>query len=192
MIKLKKIVKRMMGAVKCVMNGIRPHGKNVYIGKGCAIRCKKGQISLGNDIEINPYSTLLCVSPDAKIVLHDNIRLQNFTVISSARLVEIESGVNFGPFVYVGDNNHSYEDITVPIKDSGIKIAPSGKVLIKAGTWIGTKVTIAGNVTIGKHCVIGANSVVTKDIPDYSVAAGIPARVIKQYNFNSKKWEKAQ
>ena len=55
-----------------------------------------------------------------------------------------------------------------------------GGVLIGDDTWIGTNVVIAGTVEIGKHCVIGANSVVTHDIPDYSVVAGCPAKVIKQ------------
>lgn len=52
-------------------------------------------------------------------------------------------------------------------------------VLIGDGSYIGINTVIVGNVKIGKHCVIGANSVVTKDVPDYSVAVGIPARVIK-------------
>lgn len=188
--KVKKILKNLMGVFNCFCNGITSFGKNIYIGKDCTIRANKNQIVFGSNIEINPHSTFLCVSPEAKIILHDNIRLQNFTVISSARLVEIESGVNFGPFVYIGDNNHLYEDISVPIKDQGIVAPPETKVLIKSGTWIGTKVTIAGNVTIGRHCVIGANSVVTKDIPDYCVAAGIPARIIKKYNTETGKWEK--
>lgn len=63
-------------------------------------------------------------------------------------------------------------------------------VHIGDGSWLGTHVVIAGNITIGKHCVIGANSVVTKDIPDYSVAVGIPAKVVKRYNFDTKCWER--
>lgn len=54
----------------------------------------------------------------------------------------------------------------------------SQNLMIDDGTWLGTNVVIVGNVHVGKHCVIGANSVVAKDIPDYSVAAGIPAKVI--------------
>lgn len=53
-------------------------------------------------------------------------------------------------------------------------------------TWIGTGVVIASTVTIGKHCVIGANSVVTKDIPDYCVVAGNPCKIIKRYSFETK------
>ena len=65
-------------------------------------------------------------------------------------------------------------------------------IKIGKGSWIGTHVAIIGDVHVGKHCVIGANSVVTKDVPDYSVAIGIPAKVIKKYNFEIKKWEKVR
>jgi acetyltransferase-like isoleucine patch superfamily enzyme len=61
--------------------------------------------------------------------------------------------------------------------------------VIGEGSWLGENVCVIG-ASIGKHCVIGANSVVTKDIPDYSVAVGIPAKVIKKYNFNKCEWEK--
>lgn len=60
------------------------------------------------------------------------------------------------------------------------------------GTWIGTNVVIVGNVHIGKNCVIGANSVVSTNIPDYSVAVGSPAKVVKRYNFENKQWEKVK
>ena len=59
------------------------------------------------------------------------------------------------------------------------------------GTWLGANVVVVGNVSISKQCVIGANSVVTKDIPDYCVATGLPAKVIKQNDFNQKIWIKA-
>lgn len=65
-------------------------------------------------------------------------------------------------------------------------------MVIRRDTWIGTNVSIIGNVNIGKHCVIGANSVVTHNIPDYSVAVGCPARVIKRYDFNQNKWVKVR
>lgn len=66
----------------------------------------------------------------------------------------------------------------------------SPNLVIGDGTWIGTNVVIVGNIHIGKNCVIGANSVVTKDIPDYSVAVGIPAKVIRKYDFEKKEWIK--
>ena len=89
--------------------------------------------------------------------------------------------------VYISDNLHGYEDINTPIKDQPIRqINP---VRIGEGSWIGVGVAVMG-ATIGRHCVIGANSVVTRDIPDYSVAVGIPAKVIKRYDFQSNRWRK--
>jgi acetyltransferase-like isoleucine patch superfamily enzyme len=63
-------------------------------------------------------------------------------------------------------------------------------VIIGSGTWLGTNAVVVGNVRIGRNCVIGANSVVTKDIPDYCIAAGIPAKIIRQYNLATNEWEK--
>ena len=71
----------------------------------------------------------------------------------------------------------------------GVRCNKSDRIEIGEGTWIGINAVIVGNIRIGKHCVIGANSVVTKDIPDYCVAVGIPVRVIREYNRVSKKWE---
>lgn len=81
--------------------------------------------------------------------------------------------------MYITDCDHEYRNIDVPAIDQGV--AQKGqKVSIGEGSYIGINVVIVGNVKIGKHCVIGANSVVTKDVPDYCVAVGSPARVIKK------------
>ena len=61
---------------------------------------------------------------------------------------------------------------------------------IVQGSWIGTHVAIIGDVHIGRNCVIGANAVVTRDVPDYCVVAGAPAQIIKRFNLQTKKWEK--
>ena len=81
--------------------------------------------------------------------------------------------------MYITDCDHEYRDINVPVIDQGI--AQRGQMVsIGEGSYIGINAVIVGNVKIGKHCVIGANSVVTKDVPDYCVAVGSPARVIKK------------
>ena len=64
-------------------------------------------------------------------------------------------------------------------------------VTIGDGCWIGEKVQIMPGASVGKKCIIAAGAIVTKDIPDYSIAAGVPARVIKSYNFNTHRWENA-
>lgn len=89
--------------------------------------------------------------------------------------------------VYISDNLHSFEDIGTPIHKQPIK--QIGTVRIGEGSWLGENVCVIG-ANIGKHCTIGANSVVTHDIPDYSVAVGAPAKVIKRYDFETQQWEK--
>jgi acetyltransferase-like isoleucine patch superfamily enzyme len=99
------------------------------------------------------------------------------TVISAARSVILEENVLLARNVYISDHIHKYSDIGTPIMAQGLdKIEP---VLIKRGAWLGQNVVVCPGVTIGAGAVIGANSVVTKSIPDYCVAAGAPARVLR-------------
>ena len=79
-------------------------------------------------------------------------------------------------WVYVCDFDHRMDDINLPIKDQGIV---KGPVRIGPDTWIATKVTVLRNTTIGRGCVLGAHAVVKGDIPDYSIAVGAPAKVVK-------------
>ncbi len=92
--------------------------------------------------------------------------------------IEIGNDVWTGHNVYITDQNHGYEDVTRPISQQS---QPERAVKIGDGSWLGYGSVVLPGVTIGEHCVIGANSVVTHDVPSYSVAVGVPARVIKQY-----------
>ena len=109
-----------------------------------------------------------------------------FSHIVALRKVVIGENVLIAEKVYISDNMHEYRDITKPIVAQ--PIVHKGNVCIGKNSWIGENVAIIG-VSIGTHCVIGANSVVTQDIPDYSVAVGSPAKVIKRYNFDNNEWE---
>jgi len=82
--------------------------------------------------------------------------------------------------------NHSYQDITIPIHKQGVS---RQEITVEDEVWIGANCVVVAGVTIGKHSVIAAGSVVTKDVPPYSVVVGNPGRVIKQYSFDSNKWE---
>jgi acetyltransferase-like isoleucine patch superfamily enzyme len=98
-------------------------------------------------------------------------------VISAVRSVTLEENVLLARNVYISDHMHKYSNTDIPVMAQGLdKIQP---VLIKRGAWLGQNVVVCPGVTIGTGAVIGANSVVTKSIPDYSVAAGSPARVLK-------------
>lgn len=103
--------------------------------------------------------------------------------------VEIGNQVILAQHVVISGLNHGYEDIDLPIKDQPCSFQ---KIMIGDDCWIGANATITAGVTIGKHVVVAGGSVVTKSLPDYCVAAGNPARILKQYNFQTKQWEKAQ
>lgn len=105
--------------------------------------------------------------------------------ITCVRSVYIGNDVLTANNVYISDNSHGYEDVTRPIMQQPVVF--KGAVYIGDGSWIGENVAIIG-VRVGKNCVIGANSVVTHDIPDFSVAAGAPARVIRQYEPAAQTW----
>jgi acetyltransferase-like isoleucine patch superfamily enzyme len=92
--------------------------------------------------------------------------------------IEIGDDVWTGHNVYITDQNHAYEDVSLPISKQS---QPERAVKIGSGSWLGYGSVVLPGVTIGEHCVIGANSVVTRDVPSYSVAVGVPARVIKRY-----------
>jgi acetyltransferase-like isoleucine patch superfamily enzyme len=100
-------------------------------------------------------------------------------VISAVRSVKIEEYVLLARNVYISDHMHKYSETSVPILEQGVeKIGP---VLIKRGAWIGQNVVVCPGVTIGRGAVVGANSLVNRDVPDFSVAVGSPARVVKRF-----------
>jgi acetyltransferase-like isoleucine patch superfamily enzyme len=90
--------------------------------------------------------------------------------------ITIGDDVWTGHHVYITDQNHGYEDLSLPISQ---QVMPERPVTIGDGSWLGHGTVVLPGATIGRHVVIGANSVVTGEIPDHTVAAGVPARVIK-------------
>ena len=91
------------------------------------------------------------------------------------------------------DHNHAYEDIEIPIIKQGI--TEGGRIRIGEGSWIGRGAAILcsrGELTIGRHCVVSANSVVMRSIPDYSVVFGMPATIIRQYDPEKRAWRMGQ
>lgn len=98
--------------------------------------------------------------------------------ISIANSLDIGEKVLHSSNVYITDCNHEYRNIDVSVIDQGI-VQKGQKSSIGGGSYIGINAVIVGNIRIGRHCVIGANSVVTKNVPDYCVAVGSPAKVIK-------------
>ncbi|EHQ25711.1 acyltransferase [Mucilaginibacter paludis] len=101
--------------------------------------------------------------------------------------VTIGNDVMFAQNIIVSGLNHGYEDVTLPPSIQKVNTSP---IIIGDNVWIGGNSVITAGVTLGKHVVIGGGSVVTKNIPDYSVAVGNPAKVVKKYNFSSNTWDR--
>lgn len=114
-------------------------------------------------------------------------KIGNFNHIYCTQKIIIEKNVLTADKVYISDNLHSYEDVGRPIFMQPIKQLKL--VVIGEGAWLGENVCVIG-ASVGRGSVVGANSVVTKDIPDYCVAVGSPAKIIKRYNHTTKQWEK--
>ena len=111
----------------------------------------------------------------------------NHAHIVATRRVEFGRSVLAADRLFVADNRHTYEDPRIPVRDQGL--TQLAEVFIGDGSWIGENVCISG-ASVGAHCVIAANSVVTRDIPDACVAAGAPARVIRRYCEERRAWRR--
>jgi acetyltransferase-like isoleucine patch superfamily enzyme len=138
---------------------------------------------LGEDAVIEDFSVVNNGMGDVKIGKRSFIGLHN-TIIGP---VDIGSNVIIAQQVVISGLNHGYEDVEMPIKDQP---CDTKQIIIGDDSWIGAGAVITAGVTIGKHAVVAAGSIVTKSVPDFSIVAGNPARILKQYNFDKKIWER--
>lgn len=171
---IKTAVKSLLGKIQAKRFQVQA-GKNVYIGKHCSLKGKH-HITLEDCVTVRPYAQIWSGGGTVKIGRGSEIGERCRISISNS--LEIGKKVLLSPNVYITDCDHEYRNIDIPVIDQGI-VQRGQSVSIGEGSYIGINAVIVGNVKIGKHCVIGANSVVTKDVPDYCVAVGSPARVIK-------------
>ena len=141
------------------------------------------KFSLGKYSVVEDFSCLNNAVGDLIIGDYTRVGLRN-TIIGP---VTIGNHVNLAQNITVSGLNHNFEDINTPIDQQGVSTSP---IVIEDDVWVGANAVILPGVTIGKHSVVAAGSVVGKSVPPYSVCAGIPARVVKQYDFDSKEWKK--
>lgn len=140
--------------------------------------------SLGDYSVIEDFSVINNGVGEILIGNYTRIGLGN-TIIGP---VTIGDKVNLAQNIVISGLNHSYEDISKNISDQGVS---TKIVVIENDVLIGANSTILSGVHIGQHVVVGAGSVVTKNIPPYSVVVGNPARVVKRYDFEKKIWIKS-
>ena len=159
-------------------------------GKGSLVRYNTRMDLLPfNNFQLGAYSTIEEFSTVNNGVGH--VKIGERTIIGIGNViigpVEIGNNVMFAQNIVVSGLNHGYEDVTIPPSEQKVN---TKQIIISDNVWIGANSVITAGVTIGKHSVVGGGSVVTKNVPDYTVVAGNPARIIKQYNFESKTWER--
>ncbi|MCH6257875.1 acyltransferase [Puniceicoccaceae bacterium K14] len=137
-------------------------------------------IYIGNNVFIGQGSWLETIAPEVsvtKLKIMDGVSISGYITITAAKSVTIEENVLIAKNVHISDHSHDFSDTQVPIKHQGITTPKP--VSIGEGSWIGQGAIICPGTKIGKNCVIGGNSVVKGDIPDYTLAAGSPAKVIR-------------
>jgi len=145
-------------------------------------------IRIGNRVRIFPGIRMEAHN-NGLIDIKDNISIgQNCHLICSDILLEIGSHTTLSGNVFITNIDHNYQEIGKHILDQEylVKLTTIGE-----NCFIGYGAAIQAGTILGKHCVVGANSVVRGTFPDYCVIAGAPAKIIKRYNIQSGLWEKA-
>lgn len=153
----------------------------LHLGKG---------VGIGSNTFIGPVMAYAGELYTPKIIIGDKTWVGKNCSIASIDRVEIGKNVLFAGHVHITDHSHGYEDITKPIAPQ--KLISKGPVIIEDDCWLGFSCEILSGVHIGKHSIVAARAVVTKDVPPYSIVAGNPARIVKQYNFETKQWERVK
>lgn len=148
----------------------------VFLDRGARIEARRGhgRVVVGRFVHIGANSALRC--HEGTLTVADKCVLGRRVSVNCYLDVEIGDSTLLADDVYVSDFDHRFDDPHVPIKDQGIV---RSRVRIGRDVWLGTKVTVARGVRIGDGAVVGANAVVTRDLPAHSVAVGVPARVVK-------------
>jgi len=119
------------------------------------------------------------------VIMGDHVRVGIGTTIIGP--VTLCTNSMLAQNIAISGLNHTFTDVTKSIREQPVVVKP---ITIGEETWVGANATIVAGVTLGKHCVVAAGSVVTKDVPDYSLVGGNPAKIIKQYNPATNEWEK--
>jgi len=160
-------------------------GKNVIIRRWVRMDVLPfNPFSIGDNSMIEDFSTINNGVGAVSIGANSLVGLGNVIIGP----VTIGNDVILAQHIVASGLNHNYQDIQQPIHKQGVSVAP---IVIEDECWIGANAVVTAGVTIGRHSVIAAGAVVTKDVPPYSVAVGNPARVIKKYDPEYKDWVKA-
>lgn len=148
------------------------------------------RIYVGDNVFVH-YKTWLAAEPvtgekGCKLTIGNGTYIGHFGHIYASSNITIGEKVLIADKVYISDNGHAYKDVSMPVIDQPVRQLRA--VVIGDGAWLGENVCIIG-ASVGRNSVVGANAVVTTDIPDYAVAVGSPAVIIRRYNFEASAWQ---
>jgi acetyltransferase-like isoleucine patch superfamily enzyme len=144
---------------------------------------EEGRLEIGPQAMFEPGVWLTSMAP-GRIRIGGGTFLNLGVMVAAVDLVEIGDHCMFANGSFVTDSNHRFDDPNLPVPWQGF--TSKGPTRIGSNVWCGANVVVTSGVTIGDRCVIGANSVVTTDIPPYSIAAGAPARVLRRVEYGGE------
>lgn len=155
-------------------------GKPLYINKLKNVQCGK-RVRIYPGIRIDNLEK-------SKIIIGNNVSIgQNVHLVSYKKDLYIGNDVTISANVFISNCDHRYDDISKSVLEQDII---EKDTVINDGCFIGYGSVIQAGTTLGKHCVVGSNSVVKGNFPDYTVIAGVPAKIIKKYDDKEKIWKK--
>lgn len=171
-------------------------GRGVGIERSCDIRrSASNRIKIGNRVYIARDTWLnvpeYVAGAPAAIILGDGCKIGRRCMISAKNQVWLEENVLLGPSVLITDHSHEFSNPDMPIHAQGL--TAGGTVRIERNCWIGHGAAIlgtSGEIVLGRNSIVGANCVVTRSIPSFSVVVGSPARIVKWLDEKSGKWTK--
>lgn len=164
---------------------------NVRIGSHVTFQ-NPDTLHLGKNIEIGKYSYFLSLKRfrgtkyHPQIIIGDRCWIGIRNSFAAIDRIEIGNDVLFAGYVHITDHSHGYEDIETPIAKQAL--ISKGPVIIEDQCWLGFGCEVLSGVHIGKHSIVAARAVVTKDVPPYCIVAGNPARIVKKYSFEEARW----
>jgi acetyltransferase-like isoleucine patch superfamily enzyme len=144
------------------------------------------RISMGSDVVVHPGAFLSIVSEqagrryDASLTIGDGVRIGNDVVVACCGRIEIGDRVLIADRVFIGDTYHEYRDVQRPVVDQGLH--DPRPVSIGPGAFLGIGCAVLAGVTLGEGAYVGANAVVTGDVPAHAVVVGNPARIVRRWD----------
>jgi acetyltransferase-like isoleucine patch superfamily enzyme len=170
-------------------------GRSVSIHYACDLsRIIASHIEIGDGVFAASavwFNVVRDQNPKVKIVLKNGCRIGRRCTISAKNYIEIGEDVLMAPSVLIMDHNHEYRNHKVPIHSQGV--TAGGRITIGCNCWLGYGCVIScdrGELSVGRNSVLGAGTVLTTSIPPFSVVVGNPARIVKQYDFDSAQWRR--